>query len=327
MRRLVFILVSIVLSPLMLVGTVIYMFRVRRALKQRGVDGTTYEPFTARLAMHDLGTRSDPVARRLASHLTVTAPPVWSLFGLPMLSAARLSGHVPTVFDFPPDKPRKLMSVMTLRTEFFDRTLESASGDVAQVVILGAGWDTRAYNASYSKLRFFEVDEPATQQEKQEALASAAIDASHVTFVPLDFNEKSWRDELVRAGFDPDLPTYVLWEGVSMYLDQNVIEETLRTVAGFAPGSMIAFDYLPRELFTSGGLYGLIGRYIKFGMPFLYGTEFKLFFPGRGDARDEVASILTRQNLELRDFEVLAYRTRYPVYGFALANNASATRE
>lgn len=236
MRLLIFILVSLLLSPLLIVGTVIYMVRVATTLRRRGVDGTTYEPFTARLLMHDLGTRNDPVAARLAPHLTVTAPPVRALFSLPFQWAARLSGRIPTLFDFPP-KASRLTSLMTLRTDFFDRTLAEKSREVAQVVILGAGWDTRAYDTKYSDLRFFEIDEPATQGEKRAALAKATIDASHVTFVPVDFNEKSWRDEVIGAGFDPALPTYVLWEGVSMYLDQTQIEETLKPSPNSPPGA------------------------------------------------------------------------------------------
>ncbi len=319
MRLLAFIFVSIVLSPLLIIGTAIYLFRVLVVLMPKGIDGTAYEPYTARLFMHDLGTRPDPVASRLAPHLTVTAAPVWPLFSAPFRWAIRLTGYVPTLVTFPPTRPLKVMSVMAVRTEFFDRTLDDACDRLQQVVVLGAGWDTRAWDERWSHLKFFEVDAPATQQEKREALASAGVDASHVTFVPVDFNETSWLPAITDAGFDPTRPTYILWEGVSMYLDEAVIRETLQAVAGLGAGSVIAFDYLPKELFTSKGLYGLVGSYIKFGIRLLYRTEFKLLFPGGSNARVQVESLLARDQLELTDHELLAYREKYPMYGFVLA--------
>ena len=319
MRLLAFILVSIAFSPLFLLGTTIYLFRVLVVIARRGVDGTAYEPYTARLIMHDLGTRSDLVGRRLAPHLTVTAPPVWFLYSGPFRWAVRLTGYVPALFTFPPERPLKLTSVMAVRTEFFDRTLDEFHERVQQVVILGAGWDTRAYDERWSHVKFFEVDAPPTQREKRDALADAQVDPSHVTFVPVDFNETTWLAALIAAGFDRTLPTCVLREGVSMYLDESVILETLHAVAGFAPGSAIAFDYLPKELFTSKGIYGLLGKYMAFGIRIVYRTEFKLLFPGGSGARDEIEDILDRNGLALDDYELLAFRENYPVYGFVLA--------
>ena len=319
MRLFAFVLVSIFLSPLLIIGMTIYMFRVLAVLVPKGIDGTTYEPYTGRLFMHDLGTRQDPVAGRLAPHLTVTSTPVWQMVSAAIRWATRLTGYVPTVFTFPPARPPTLLSVMALRTEFFDRTLSDVCERVEQVVVLGAGWDTRAYDERWSKLKFFEVDGPPTQQEKCDALASAGVDASHVTFVPVNFNETSWLDVITAAGFDPTLPTYVLWEGVSMYLEEDIVHDTLRAIAGFAPGSVIAFDYLPNELFTSKGLYGLIGKYMNFVFQIFYRTEFKLLFPGGLNARGEIESILTRDGLALKEDELLTYREKYPAYGFVFA--------
>ena len=319
MRLLAFIFVSIVLSPLFIIGTAIYMYRVLVVLVPKGIDGTSYEPYTARLLMHDLDTRPDPVASRLAPHLTVTSAPVWPIFSAAFRWATRLTGYLPTLFTFPPARPLKLMSVMALRTEFFDRTLNDACDGVQQVVVLGAGWDTRAYDERWSNLKFFEVDGPPTQQEKRDALANAGVDASHVTFVPVDFNETSWADAITAAGFDPTLPSYVLWEGVSMYLDEAIVHDTLQAIAGFGPGSVIAFDYLPKELFTSKGLYGLVGKYIKFGIQLFYRTEFKLLFPGGLNARGEIENILASDGLALDEHELLAYREKYPMYGFVFA--------
>ena len=45
---------------------------------------------------------------------------------------------------------------------------------------------------------------------------------------------EDWLEKLVQAGFDPDKPTFFLWEGVTMYLDREAVESTLRKIAGTA---------------------------------------------------------------------------------------------
>lgn len=269
--------------------------------------------------MHEVGTRRDDAGARLLPHLTLTPPWVWSTIAWPVRLANGVSGYSPVMLSYPPSRPLSLMSVIAARTEFFDRTLQDAFERVSQLVILGAGWDTRAYDLSAGiDVKVYEVDAPATQQEKVAALAKAEIDASHVTFVAVDFKETFWLDALTKNGFDKSAPTFVLWEGVTMYLPESVVDATLRAVAGLGAGSAIAFDYLPRELLTTGtGLYGLFGKYVKFEIKLIYGEAFvNPGFPGDRNALEE---ILAARGLVLIEFDRLAVREKYVAYGFALA--------
>jgi len=106
-----------------------------------------------------------------------------------------------------------------------------------------------------AQVRSFEVDTPKTLAIKQKALQQAGVELRGVTFVGADFAHDNWLSQLVHAGFDPTKPTLFLWEGVTPYLDQAAVTETLRTVAGTAPGSIIAFDYVTTEVLTSQSLY------------------------------------------------------------------------
>jgi len=74
-------------------------------------------------------------------------------------------------------------------------------------------------------VRLFEVDTLATQQVKREALSKAGLASDHVTFVETDFNQKSWLEALEEQGFDPSLPSFILWEGVTMYLTAGAVDE------------------------------------------------------------------------------------------------------
>lgn len=82
---------------------------------------------------------------------------------------------------------------ITARERYIDDFLKAAlSEGLNQVVILGAGFDTRAYRiAGIKKMRVSEVDHPATQEFKLKRLKKV-IDPlhDHITFVPVDFNIK-----------------------------------------------------------------------------------------------------------------------------------------
>ena len=319
LRLFAFVVCIIILSPVMAVGLIGYMFKLLAVSRPRGVAGTAYEPFTARVLMHELGTRRDDAGASLLPHLTLTPSWIWLAIARPVRLAGALSGYTPRMFSYPPSPPASLMSIMGVRTEFFDRTLHDALERVSQVVILGAGWDTRAYGLpAGTDVKVYEVDAPATQREKVAALAAAEIDASHVTFTAVDFEETFWLDALVENGFDRSAATFVLWEGVTMYLSESTVDATLKAVARLGAGSAIAFDYFPREWLTTGtGLYGLLGKYAKLAIKLIYGEAF--VNPGLPGERNALQEILAARGLVLTDFDHVAARGKYVLYGFALA--------
>ena len=214
---------------------------------------------------------------------------------------------------------------MVHRTAFFDEALASAVDPTAphpaqQVVFLGAGWDTRAYGALRGRpVRVFEVDTPATQRAKTEALDRAGIDASHVTFVETDFGQTSWFDALLRRGFDPDLPTFILWEGVTYYLDEKTVQTTLRTVSGLAVGSRIAFDTLGLEYFQ-----GFLGQYMRLNIKGVYGESWQFFLSTAAPARKQASEFIASQGLALAAYEPLGEERgkTVPVGGFILAERS-----
>ena len=188
------------------------------------------------------------------------------------------------------------------------------------MVILGADWDTRAYE----RLRgvnhpIFEVDTPATQQAKIAALNKAGIDCSHVTFVETDFNQVSWFDALKQNGFDPVLPTYVLWEGGTMYLPEDAIRGTLERIAGLAPGSTIAFDYLARELVEGEGTFKFFRAWIDIAIGLTYDEYFIFGLPMGTGAREAAAAFLESSGLTLERFEMVGEDGKLSaVYGYTV---------
>ena len=140
------------------------------------------------------------------------------------------------------------LTFIVCRCRYLDDYLQQClQAGVAQVVILGAGLDSRAYRGALVQgaVKTFEVDHPATQACKLSRLKAVlgAIPA-HVTYVPIDFNVETL-DTLLACGFDPSLKTLFLWEGVTQYLQAEAVDATLAWVRTHAaPGSTIIFDYL-----------------------------------------------------------------------------------
>ncbi|MGH9645473.1 MAG: SAM-dependent methyltransferase [Bryobacteraceae bacterium] len=134
------------------------------------------------------------------------------------------------------------------RTRFIDERLQAAIADGAtQVVILGAGFDSRAYRFAelLKGARVFEVDRPGTQQLKiRRVHEGVGAPPSNLTYVSIDFRHETPGDVLARSGYKTEERTFFIWEGVTMYLPAAAVHETLRWIGSdSAPGSAVVFDY------------------------------------------------------------------------------------
>ncbi len=143
---------------------------------------------------------------------------------------------------------------MALRTRYLDDcVIRALDRGVSQVVILGAGLDTRSARLARDGVRFFEVDQPASQLDKRERLSSLdgyPLDAS--TFVSCDFEQDDFVQRLDDAGHDRSSPTCFVWEGVIYYLAEEAARSTLERLAGeFDPRSVLLFDYLNTNMARS----------------------------------------------------------------------------
>jgi methyltransferase (TIGR00027 family) len=182
------------------------------------------------------------VHQLLDEPLVFPDPIALPLLGAPAEAALRAD---PFVLNDP--MSRGLRAALVVRSRFVeDELARCVAAGVRQYVLLGAGLDTFAYRNSYSDedLRVFEVDHPGTQRWKQQLLAEASIGVPpSLTFVSVDFERDDLGGALRQAGFRADQAACVSWMGVTMYLTADAVLRTLRTVAGFAAGSCLCFDY------------------------------------------------------------------------------------
>jgi methyltransferase (TIGR00027 family) len=144
-----------------------------------------------------------------------------------------------------------IRKAIVLRARFFDDYSRDCLNDgYEQVVLLGAGYDSRFLRLEeFRRARVFELDLPSTQIIKK-SLTRRMLGGlpRNVTYVGIDFSKESATERLITSGFDKQKKTLFIWEGVTLFLNQDILEETLGQVAGLGPDNRIVFDFIPPEL-------------------------------------------------------------------------------
>ena len=138
------------------------------------------------------------------------------------------------------------------RTKVLDEAVEAAlAAGTEQLVILGAGYDSRAYRlAGAGRVPVYEVDHPDTQSVKRRIVGDVLGGLpAHVRFVPVDFDHDDLAAALEQAGLVAGRRTFVLWEGVASYLTSEAVDATVRWAAEVSgAGSELALTYVHRGL-------------------------------------------------------------------------------
>src|SRR5437868_1468174 len=144
MAATVFYAISILLFPVTLIGYVIWVGKIVLTGRGSGVSVSAQGPLSGRWSMHYLGTREDEPSSQLLMVLPSISPLGVRLASASLRLAHRLTGYVPRVFRYPfeGDVPRQYEAAA--RMAFFDEACERYLPNMAQFVLLGAGFDTRA---------------------------------------------------------------------------------------------------------------------------------------------------------------------------------------
>jgi len=134
------------------------------------------------------------------------------------------------------------------RTKYIDDSLKTCIDEgIEQLVILGAGYDSRAYrfDGLSQRVKVFEVDHPATQEVKMKRVGRLLGRLpDYVVFVPVDFEEERLHHKLFEKGYNRNKKTFFIWEGVTYYLTAKAVDETLAfMVENSGLGSSVIFDY------------------------------------------------------------------------------------
>lgn len=189
------------------------------------------------------------------------------------------------------------------RIRYFDDVVRNASREgFTQVVILGAGYDTRAYRIDNLKgrIKFFEIDRPETLARKTGIVQQIFGQLpDQVVFIPLDMAQGDCWQSLADAGWSPSKQkTLFLLEGLLMYLPRQAVLDLLAGIARHAgAGSAVLFDFVPQSLADGSsdaeGGQNIRNWTLEIGEPILSGFkdgEILPFLTGLGYVRVQITS-------------------------------------
>jgi len=177
------------------------------------------------------------------------------------------------------------------RTKWIDDEVTAALEVAGQLVLLGAGFDTRAFRLpAAARVLTFELDHPETSRVKRAALEKAiGTLPDRVRFVTLDFNRQSVAEILVQAGFVKTQPACFVWEGVTNYLTAEAVDSLLGQIRGCARESVLLFTYIHRGVIENAdeffGARKLMARLESYGEPWTFGfrpEELRSYLAARG---------------------------------------------
>jgi methyltransferase (TIGR00027 family) len=196
---------------------------------------------------------------------------------------------------------------VALRTRYIDeRVHEALAAGIRQVVLMGAGYDCRAYRMQVLKdVAVFEVDRRDTQIDKRRRLTQAAVRVPQgLRYVVADFQTDQLATLLQSAGFDRSASSLFICEGVFVYLDAATVERMLQFVGSCAQNSRLVFTYgsraAVRDEVTADGVK-LRSFVRRIGEPWQFGID-----------RSELGAYLARFNLALeQDVDVAACQRLY----------------
>ena len=174
--------------------------------------------------------------------------------------------------DFPAGE-----KAVRLRTRYYDDHLDAQLvHGCRQVVILGAGLDTRPVRKQSPCVTYFEIDDADMINFKRERLAEAGIDAP-IVFIPGNYVTDDLVHLLAVNDFDFELPTYVIWEGNTMYLTRPTVLKVLTDLRGRISNFSISFDYMSEAViaYATGdeGTSGFVRRFAAMGAPWHFGLD------------------------------------------------------
>lgn len=178
--------------------------------------------------------------------------------------------------------PFGMYEYVIARTKYIDAEFQKALREgVKQVLIFGAGFDTRAIRLAGApcEAKIFELDSPVTQQAKIERYREKGISVSgSVIFVPIDFDRQSIGERLTESGFQKGKKCLFIMEGLTMYLQPESVTGTFQTLKELSgPGSRVIFDFVRssvvRNKATYDGAKKMTESLSKFDEGFHFGME------------------------------------------------------
>ncbi len=139
-------------------------------------------------------------------------------------------------------------------------------------------------------------------------LKKGGIDTSHVRYVDVDFSTEHWYEKLEQAGYDPSKKSLFLWEGVTLYLSESDVRNTLREIKEHtASGRILAADFYAYR-FVTGEMYPGMKSSMK--MLKLTDEEFGFGIDFSANYESTFKTFIESENMQVGDTYFMGYNTK-----------------
>lgn len=272
-----YLLVQIIFIPFAIIGFVIALYKEMGNSKRLGVSFSAVQTLQYRWIMHYFETRPDPISVAFIKRFPCESHfGLWTTFGALILAQRKLGLKTRFAKVGEPGE-ETFVSGVGRRLLVFDEIMKKYADEVEQVAMPGAGFDLMALQHTQGKgTRVFELDRTNTINVKVETLKAAGIEHDWITYIPVNYETESWSDKLLAAGFDPTKKTLFIWQSVSLFLEEEVVKESLRKMVEICEGQcIIAQDFYTRSFVTgeysntvkrSSNMIARMGEPWKFGI-------------------------------------------------------------
>jgi len=293
--------IQIVFIPFAVIGLIIGIYKEMVKSRKLGISYSAVKALQYRWFMHYFNTRPDPLTVAFTKKFPCESHfGLWSIMGALIISV-RLFGFPDKLGKLAAPGEETLDTTAGIRVIMFDRIMEKYAAKMEQIVLPGAGFDLITLHFTKGKkVKVFELDQADTLKVKVETLKKAGIKHDWITYIPVDYLNESWAAKLLEAGFDKTKKTLFLWQSVSLYLDDEIVKESLRNMADLCTdGSVIAQDLYSKS-FISGEYSKMADRQMniieRMGEPLKFGIDMS------NDPKAEAASFLKECGLTMTEY-------------------------
>jgi len=293
--------IQIIFIPFAIVGLIVGLYKEMANSKKLGISFSAGQALQYRWFMHYLETRSDPLSVEFTKKFPCESHfGLWTIMGALIISQ-RLFGFKTRLSEVAEPDKANLAAISGTRVVTFDKIMEKYVDDMEQIVLPGAGFDLITLKFTKGKkVKVFELDQVNSLNVKAETLKEAGIEHDWITYIPVDYANESWVDNLLEAGFDKTKKTLFLWQSVSLYLEADTVKKTLMDMADLCvDGSVIAQDFYSKAY--SLGEYSFIAKrnmslIESMGEPAKFGIEMS------EDPKAAVESFLKECGLKMTEY-------------------------
>ena len=292
--------IQIIFIPFAIIGLIDGIYKGIIKSKKMGVSFSACRALQYKWFMHYFIIRPDPLSVAFIKKF-----PCESHFGLlstlgALIISQRLFGFTTRLGKLDEPGEETFFSFAGPRVLMFDRIMEKYVDEMEQIVIPGAGFDLIALQFTKGKkVKVFELDQVKTLDVKIETLKKTGIKHDWITYIPVDYSNESWVDKLLGAGFDKTKKTLFLWESVSLFLEVDIVKETLRKMADLCvDGSIIAQDFYSKAfiLGEASKTVKRASRMIEKREPWKFGIDMS------NDPKAAVESFLKECGLKMTEY-------------------------